>query len=314
MTTPEVFNPENYLETRDFKLKHQNISYNILIGITLNKIIIRTLHFSLDLDISAFCQLTSMEFNSLNEIFTFIINNFENNQVIISGITECEMNLLFTAQNFGLTLEFHAKNTDHIINNLWDKIIKLEQKLNYITDENIKLKEENNNLKNQINRNNLNNFNNNMNNFNNNMNNFNNINNMNDMNMNIFNNMNNLNNMNNINNNINNYNNMNNDNNNFNNNTNNNINNNLNQINGNGFSIIVKESSSNKMRALENCLPSDKISDLMNRYRNKINDHISNLYFTYNAKQLNPNKTLSEEGIINLTTIIVMKGKPPLNY
>ena len=314
MTTPEEFNHENYLETRDFKLQYQNIFYNILIAKTLNKIIIRTLHYSLDMGVGDFCQLTSMKFNSLNEIFTFIINNFENNKVMISGIIESEMNLLFTAQKFGLTLEFHANNTDHIINNLWNKIIILEQKLNYIIEENLKLKEENNNLKNQINGNNLNN----MNNFNNNMNNFNNINNMNDMNMNNmnnFNNMNNLNNMNNFNNNnINNFNNMNNDNNNFNNDINNNINNNLNQNNEKGFSIIVKESGSIKMRALENCFPNDKISDLMNRYRNKINDYISNLYFTYNAKQLNPNKTLSEEGIINLTTIIVMKGKPPLNY
>jgi hypothetical protein len=302
--TPEEFNHENYLETRDFQLKFQNIFYNILIGKTSNKIIIRTLHFSLDMNIDDFCQLTSMKFNSLNDIYSFIINSFDNNKVLITGINESEMNLLFIVQKFGLTLEFHARNIDHIINNLWNKIIILEQKLNNITEENIKLKDENIKLRNQINGNNMNNFNN--------INNLNdmNLNNINDMNMNNFNNMNNMNNM------INNINNMNINinNNNFNNDFNNDINNNLNQIKENGFSIIVKESGSIKMRTLENCQPNDKISDLMKRYRNKINDYTSKLYFTYNAKQLNPNKTLSEEGLINLAKIIVMKGKPPLNY
>ena len=68
------------------------------------------------------------------------------------------------------------------------------------------------------------------------------------------------------------------------------------------------------MVSLENCFSNDKISDLMTRYRNKINDYSSQFYFTYNDNQLNPKKTISEEGLINLAKIIVMKGKPPLNY
>ena len=320
--TPEEFYPENYSETREFQLNYQNTIYNILIGSTPNKIIMRTIHFSLEKSLNDFCQLTSKKFNSINEIFNFIDNNFANNQVKISGVSNSEMNLLFTAQKFGLTLEFHAQNTDHIINNLWNKILTLELKLNYLTEENKQLKEENNNLKNQINGNNLNNknnFNNNINNFNNNMNNINNMNNFN----NNMNNMNNINDINNFNNNmnnmivermINNINNININNNNFKNDFNNNSNNNLNQIEEHGFSIIVERSGQKNMVSLENCFSNDKISDLMTRYRNKINDYSSQFYFTYNAKQLNPNKTLSEEGLISLAKIIVMKGKPPLNY
>ena len=313
--TPEEFNPENYLETREFQLNYHNTFYNILIGLTPNKIIMRTIHFSLDMGPNDFYQLTSKKFNSINEIFNFIVDNFANNQVKISGVSNNEINLLFTAQKFLLTLEFHAKNTDHIINNLWNKILILEQKLNYLTEENMKLKEENNNLKNQINGNNLNNkinFNNNINNFNNNINNLNNntIKNLNNMN-NINNFNNNMNNMNNFNINLNNMafenmiNNMNINNNNFKNN---------NQINEHGFSIIVVRSGQKNMVSLDNCFPDDKISDLMTKYRNKINDHASQFYFTYNAKQLNPNKTLSDEGLINLAKISAMKGKPPLNY
>ena len=54
--TPEVFIPENYLRAREFKLTFKNIDYNTLIGITLDKIIIRTIHFSLEMDINDFCQ------------------------------------------------------------------------------------------------------------------------------------------------------------------------------------------------------------------------------------------------------------------
>ena len=54
--TPEEFIPENYLQTREFKLMFKNIVYNILIGITLDKIIIRTIHFNLEMDINDFCQ------------------------------------------------------------------------------------------------------------------------------------------------------------------------------------------------------------------------------------------------------------------
>ena len=49
--TKEDFYVENYLETREFQLKYQDNFYNILIGKTLNKVIIRTLHFCTDIDI-----------------------------------------------------------------------------------------------------------------------------------------------------------------------------------------------------------------------------------------------------------------------
>ena len=88
---------------------------------------------------------------------------------------------------------------------------------------------------------------------------------------------------------------------------NNNFNNNINQ-NNYKFPLIFKENSGNGIITLDDCSPSDKISELMERYKEKkgCND---NIYFTYNTKRLEPNNTLEEVKIKNMRTINVMKVK-----
>ena len=281
----EDFNVENYLETREFQLKYKENFYNILIGKTLNKVIIRTLHFCTDIDVNDLLQYTRIKCNSIDEVYTYIVNNFANGGVSISDIKSYkDMNLFFREQNFDLTLVYYEQNTEHIINNLWTKILKLEQMVFIMREENIQLKEENRALRGQMKPNSLAQFaeiqNNlkeqNLNNNGNNKPNFMNF----KKNLNI---------------------------------NNNNIIKNFNQMNE-SFSLLFKESSGNRnLISLDNCSPNEKVSDLMNRYKIKRNDN-SNFCFTYNAKQLNPNITLSQAGLMNLATINVIKGKPPMTF
>ena len=50
----------------------------------------------------------------------------------------------------------------------------------------------------------------------------------------------------------------------------------------------------------------------MNKYRAKINNPNFKFYLTYSARVLNPNLTLKQAGLTNLTTVNVMKGDAPI--
>ena len=57
------------------------------------------------------------------------------------------------------------------------------------------------------------------------------------------------------------------------------------------------------------CKPSEKFADVIKRYRNKSLDNEEKEKFIYNRFSLNPNLTVSEQGLINLSRIIVIKQK-----
>ena len=299
-TPEEPFEVENYIETRDFIIYKGNNFYNILIGKMMDKVIIRSLHYSSSIDLLSFEQSIKVKLSSIDELFNIITNSFSNNMVTINNIkTNKEMKLFMSfnynnkPQKIDLTLIYSKINTEHIINNLWSKLMIMEKSLNEIKGENNQLKEENQRLKQQIkgSLNPITEIN------NNNNNNYNNFQNQNMMNFNLNNNMN----FNNFNNSINN---------NFNMNSKTTIFNNSNTL-----SLLFKESGGNRnIISIDGCLPTDKVSDLMNKYKSKINDNGLNFYFTYNAKVLNPNVTLAQAGIMNLVTISVMRGKAPISY
>ena len=160
-----------------------------------------------------------------------------------------------------------------------------------------------NNMNNYNNSNNMINYNysNSMNNYNNfnNMNNYNNSNMMNNYNMNSMNN-NNMNNMNQMFNNmsLNNYNNYNPQ---F-----------EHEIQSKEFSVIfIAVGATLKAEApiIVQTTPEEKVSAIIEKYRNMANDHDKNRKFIYNAKNLNPNLTVGEAGITNNANIFVIKTK-----
>ena len=57
------------------------------------------------------------------------------------------------------------------------------------------------------------------------------------------------------------------------------------------------------------CMPSDKVSDIIEKYRNKANDRDSNKKFISNAHLLDPLSTMTESGIKNLANIFVVSTK-----
>ena len=101
------------------------------------------------------------------------------------------------------------------------------------------------------------------------------------------------------------------------------INNPMNKINpmnppsnnaNNNISLFLKEQSEgNKIKTLHKCNLDNTISEIIDKYREKINNKNLKIYLTYNANILNPKKTLKQVGITSGATLTVMKGDPPIN-
>ena len=54
------------------------------------------------------------------------------------------------------------------------------------------------------------------------------------------------------------------------------------------------------------CMPDEKVSDMIKKYRNKANDYDKTKQFIFNGKRISPNLTLAEQGIINNANIYVL--------
>ena len=84
---------------------------------------------------------------------------------------------------------------------------------------------------------------------------------------------------------------------------------NENKFNQNYISIIFNLQSdygrNNQLTIL--CYPDDKVSDIIEKFRNKANVHDDNRRFIYNAKELNPSLSLAEAGLIHESIIYVVK-------
>ena len=282
---------ENLLESKEFRIIQDNHIYLILIGKTMNSVTVKCSSYSTNLIFTEISLIAQYQLNSMNELYNFIILIFNSGNVKIE-MKNNNINLYFSFFNnnikqnklFMITLNYSRDNTDYFINHLWNKITRLESENNQMQMNYQNLLQNFQSLKNEIDslKNNFspnNNF--------------------------IDNNMNN--NM------MNNY-----MNNNFNNNNNNiNVFNSFNQqmMNGNNsISILFKEQGGgNQVRTLYNCNLDDTIAQLMDKYREKINNRNLKFYLTFNARVLKPEKTLRQIGLTNLTTLCVMRGDPPIN-
>ena len=281
---------ENLLESKEFRIIQDNHIYLILIGKTMNSVTVKCSSYSTNLIFTEISLIAQYQLNSMNELYNFIILIFNSGNVKIE-MKNNNINLYLSFFNnnikqnklFMITLNYSRDNTDYFINHLWNKITRLESENNQMQMNYQNLLQNFQSLKNEIDSL-KNNFSPNNNFINNNMNN----------------------NM------MNNY-----MNNNFNNNNNINVLNSFNQqmMNGNNsISILFKEQGGgNQVRTLYNCNLDDTIAQLMDKYREKINNRNLKFYLTFNARVLKPEKTLRQIGLTNLTTLCVMRGDPPIN-
>ena len=282
---------DNYIEVNEYQINKDDIIYNILLGKKNNSIIIRSLQFFYEQKLNEF-TFDDYKFNTINELYKFFNDFFEQNRVKIDRIDndkeKLELSFSSEEKSFQLFLNYYKHNTIHIINYLWNKNMKLKKDLNKINEqinqikdeyellrnknielgvENNKIKEENLNLKKEINqiKEELNIFKQENNkikqDIKNIMENYKRIleevNSIKKIKL--------------------------------------SINKNISQT---TFSILIRDHPwIQNITPLNNCSPKDKVSDIMERYKKEINDNNLKFYFIYNAKRLDEKNTMAEAGI-----------------
>ena len=86
----------------------------------------------------------------------------------------------------------------------------------------------------------------------------------------------------------------------------------MNQPQGGGITIIFRTSGQNAPQQPPisiQCMPDDKVSTAIEKYRNKANDRDDTKKFIFNAKNLNANLSVAEAGITNNANIFVVATK-----
>ena len=92
--------------------------------------------------------------------------------------------------------------------------------------------------------------------------------------------------------------------------------NNLNDFQVNNFhkiNVFFIQAWNNRLITLI-CSQNEKISDLIQKYRDKSNDYNNNIEFIFNSKKLDLSKTIFESEIINNSRIYIYKTKDILNF
>ena len=79
-----------------------------------------------------------------------------------------------------------------------------------------------------------------------------------------------------------------------------------------GFNVIFRTSGAKGQEdgpIMIQYTPNDKVSDIIEKYRNKANDHDDTKKFIFNAKNLNTSLSVAEAGITNNSPIFVVATK-----
>ena len=156
---------EAIIEKKEYRA---NFNYSILpivIERTNNAIIIRSSYYQLKLSSQDLSQLTGLIFNSIQEVFFFITNTFDNNNYYIKEKTNSKFNIIIRIydnirgmpKDIELCLEENFEDKNYLIKELFNKCNNLENEIiplknnNYLlNEENKKLKEENMKIKNEL--------------------------------------------------------------------------------------------------------------------------------------------------------------------
>ena len=72
------------------------------------------------------------------------------------------------------------------------------------------------------------------------------------------------------------------------------------------LSLLFEQNWEDKPPILIECNFKDKVSDIIEKYRNKANDYYENRKFIFNAKNLEPSYSVAEVGLLDNSFIYVI--------
>ena len=149
----EFIKNQSFLNFKQYKIYYNKTPFDILIGLTKEDVLIKSFNYDKKINKNEFSKLTNVIYNSVEELYEFIKNIFEQNKVIIKEVTKEMMKLIIIIydalkmkeKEIEINLLSQLINKDYIAK-LIDKYSKLEKDLYLIKDINKKIIEKNENI------------------------------------------------------------------------------------------------------------------------------------------------------------------------
>ncbi len=144
-----------YKESKEYQLKKDDNYYTFLIRKTNDKILINSNYYEISFNHAELSNLTRINFGNIDEAYTFLNNLFNKNfiqiKIITSNTIELEL-IINNSQNqrVNICLSENLNNQYYLFKDLYQKQIKLTKELNFLKEDNFKLRQENMHLNNSI--------------------------------------------------------------------------------------------------------------------------------------------------------------------
>ena len=152
--TPNNNITEEILMRKEYFAQYYSEVYNITIDKTNSNIIIRNNCYEIKLDKQTLSLLTKVIFNTIDDMFTFLLNIFNQNKYYIKQILNNKMILVIGVYNMiegrekeiELKLKENFEDKNYLIKELFNRYTKMEKNIKEVNYNNQILKQENNKL------------------------------------------------------------------------------------------------------------------------------------------------------------------------
>ena len=136
-------------EINEYTIKKGNAPITIFISKGRNNVSILSISYEIKLTPNSFSTLSKESFKSVDEIYKFLKGIFEENNVIIQEISSQMMKLILNTSNKKIEILLNNKKeiNGYILNDLFNKYLRLEESITKLDKMNKKLIEENKKMK-----------------------------------------------------------------------------------------------------------------------------------------------------------------------
>ena len=141
------------IEISEYFLKKGNIPFTVFIAKSRYYVLMKTISYEIKLTPNEFSMTAKQLFKSIDEIYLFLKNIFEQKNVAIKDINNRVLKLILATNVQGgikhIELLLYTQNNvnDFIFNDLFMKYVRVEENLKQLVEKNNKLLEENNKIK-----------------------------------------------------------------------------------------------------------------------------------------------------------------------
>ena len=140
---------ETISQINEYSIKKDNSPITIFISKGRNNVYIRSISYEIKLTSSVFSTLANQSFNSVDEVYKFLKNIFDENNIFIQEVSSQNMKLILNTSKKKIEIVLSNKKeiNSYILNDLFNKYLRLEESITKLDKMNKKLIEENKRIK-----------------------------------------------------------------------------------------------------------------------------------------------------------------------